>query len=284
MIKLSAFADESANSLEGQISALQRNGIAYLEIRNVNGKNVGDLTDEEAKSIEKKLRENGIQVWSIGSAVGKTNIHCDFEKYKLYVRRVCEIAKLLNCKRVRMFSFFNAYEESEKVHCYLEEMLKIAKEENIELCHENEKDIYGDKLCRVEEILNAHPDLKSVYDPANFLQVGEKAEDTQSALISRTEYFHIKDVISATGELVPAGYGDGKIKELVEKIATRDIVLSVEPHLAVFKGYSDIDGTEMKNKFHFSSNEEAFDAAVNGIKSILKSAGYQETASGFVKE
>ena len=284
MIKLCAFADESANSLEGQISALQRNGIAYLEIRNVNGKNVGDLTDEEAKSIEKKLRENGIQVWSIGSAVGKTNIHCDFEKYKLYVRRVCEIAKLLNCKRVRMFSFFNAYEESEKVHCYLEEMLKIAKEEKVELCHENEKDIYGDKLCRVEEILNAHPDLKSVYDPANFLQVGEKAEDTQSALISRTEYFHIKDVISATGELVPAGYGDGKIKELVEKIATRDIVLSVEPHLAVFKGYSDIDGTEMKNKFHFSSNEEAFDAAVNGIKSILKSAGYQETASGFVKE
>ena len=284
MIKLSAFADESANSLEGQISALQRNGIAYLEIRNVNGKNVGDLTDEEAKSIEEKLRENGIRVWSIGSAVGKTNIHCDFEKYKLYVRRVCEIAKLLNCKRVRMFSFFNAYEESERVHCYLEEMLKIAKEENIELCHENEKDIYGDKLCRVEEILNAHPDLKSVYDPANFLQVGERAEDTLSALISRTEYFHIKDVISATGELVPAGYGDGRIKELVEKLATRDVVLSVEPHLAVFKGYSDIDGTEMKNKFHFSSNEEAFDAAVNGIKSILKSAGYQETASGFVKE
>lgn len=283
MIKLCAFADESANDLQGQIHALKRNGITYLEIRNVNGKNVGDLTDEEAIQIREELNKNGIEVWSVGSAIGKTDIGCDFEKYKPYVRRVCKIAKLLGCDKVRMFSFFHAYDESEKVHFYLEEMLKIAKEERISLCHENEKDIYGDKLCRILEILNAHPDLKSVYDPANFLQVGENADDTLNALHARTEYFHIKDVIAGTGELVPAGYGDGKIDEVIVRIGNVDKVLSIEPHLAVFKGYADIDGTEMKNKFRFASNEEAFDAAVDGVKTLLVKCGYKESNGGFLK-
>lgn len=283
MIKLCAFADESANDLQGQIHALKRNGITYLEIRNVNGKNVGELTDEEAILIREELNKNGVEVWSVGSAVGKIDIGCDFEKYKPYVRRVCKIAKLLGCDKVRMFSFFHAYDESEKVHIYLEEMLKIAKEEKISLCHENEKDIYGDKLCRVLEILNAHPDLKSVYDPANFLQVGENADDTLNALHARTEYFHIKDVIAKTGELVPAGYGDGKIEKLIGGLDARNVVLSIEPHLAVFKGYADIDGTEMKNKFQFKSNEEAFDAAVSALKKLLLKAGYREEDGGFKK-
>ena len=125
--------------------------------------------------------------------------------------------------------------------------------------------------------------MKSVYDPANFLQVGENADDTLNALHARTEYFHIKDVIAKTGELVPAGYGDGKIEELIGGLDARSVVLSIEPHLAVFKGYADIDGTEMKNKFRFDSNEEAFDAAVSALKKLLFNAGYREADGGYEK-
>ena len=39
-IKLCAFSDEANNSLDGQIAALKRNNIPYMEMRNVNGKNV----------------------------------------------------------------------------------------------------------------------------------------------------------------------------------------------------------------------------------------------------
>ena len=42
--RLSAFADESSNSFAGQIDALKRNGLSFLEIRNLDGKNVTDLT------------------------------------------------------------------------------------------------------------------------------------------------------------------------------------------------------------------------------------------------
>ena len=124
--------------------------------------------------------------------------------------------------------------------------------------------------------------LKYIYDPANYLQCDEPAENTIAALVDKTDYFHIKDVIVATGELVPAGYGDGRIDELVSKIVG-DKVLTLEPHLAVFDAYASIDNSEMKHKFHFISNNEAFDCAVKAIKEILVKAGYKEVAGGFEK-
>ena len=60
-------------------------------------------------------------------------------------------------------------------------------------------------------------------------------------------------------------------------------MLSIEPHLKVFEGYSDFDATEMNNKFHFKSNREAFDAAVKAIKEVLVKEGYKETEGGFMK-
>ena len=165
----------------------------------------------------------------------------------------------------------------------LRRMIAYAKEQDVILLHENEKDIYGDVAERVKDVLDSVPALKSIYDPANYLQVGEKAEHTLDLFHARTDYFHIKDVIVSTGELVPAGYGDGMLDELVKRI-DKDIVLSIEPHLAIFAAYAQIDGTEMKHKFEFHSNNEAFDAAVAAIKNVLKNAGYQEINGEFIGE
>ena len=60
MIKLCAFADEANGSLQGQIEALKRNEIAYLELRNVNGKNVSAITLEEAKEYAEILKEKDV--------------------------------------------------------------------------------------------------------------------------------------------------------------------------------------------------------------------------------
>ena len=146
----------------------------------------------------------------------------------------------------------------------------------------NDKGLYGDNLARTKEVLDATPGLYYVYDPANFLQVGEKAADTLAELAPRAYYFHIKDVISETGELVPAGYGDGDLHGLVRAIKD-DKVLTVEPHLKIFSGYVLNDKTVLKTKFHFESNVEAFDAAVAAIKKILVEEGYTEKEGAFVK-
>ena len=77
-LQLCAFADEAGNKLEEQIAALVENGIPYLEMRGVNGKNVADLTPTEAKDICDRLAENGLRVWSLGSPAGKTKLSDDF--------------------------------------------------------------------------------------------------------------------------------------------------------------------------------------------------------------
>ena len=273
MIQLSAFSDEAAESLSEQIAALHRNEIAYTELRGIDGKNVKDFTASQAREYRKVLDGGGISVYSIGSPLGKEDISVNFDEYSEVVKHVCELANIFGTNRIRMFSFYNAYGEKNKVFDYLQKMVDIAELFGVTLCHENEKEIYGDTLARISEIKQNVKGLKYVYDPANFLQVGEKADDTLAALHAETEYFHIKDVCADTGELVPAGYGDGKIDKLVEMISS-DKVLTLEPHLFIFGGYSRIDNTVMKNKFTFKSNAEAFDAAVNALKKILESAGY----------
>ena len=54
-IKLCAFADEADSALSGQITAMLENGIEYLEMRGVDGKNVAKLTIEEAKAAKAEL-------------------------------------------------------------------------------------------------------------------------------------------------------------------------------------------------------------------------------------
>ena len=93
MIKLCAFADEYGKQITDQIEGLTANNIRLVELRNVDGKNIADITDEEAVSCYQRLTAAGITVWSLGSPMGKVDINCDFEEYKVKkVHRLCHLA------------------------------------------------------------------------------------------------------------------------------------------------------------------------------------------------
>lgn len=284
-IKLSAFSDEAGADLREQIAALQRNGIMMTELRSVDNKNVGELTEAEAKATENVLREEGISLSAIGSPIGKVPISTDIDKYLDTVKHVCELACILGTDRIRMFSFFESHGERGRVIDNLNRMVSTAEKYGVGLYHENEKGIYGDTLERVLDLKNNVEGLHFVYDPANFLQVGEDPDLTIPALVPISDYFHVKDVISDGAILVPAGEGDGQIPRIVSMI-DRDTIMTLEPHLMIFDGYDKIDGEKMKHKFSYESNFAAFDAAANALKAILINNGFKETKQeneGFVK-
>jgi sugar phosphate isomerase/epimerase len=284
MIRLCAFADEAADSLDEQIAELKKHNIKLLELRSIDKKNVSEFTDEEAIAYSKKLKDNGITVWSIGSPLGKIDISNADEHMKT-VKRVCEIAKIFEAKRIRMFSFYNAYEKNDEVFDALKRMSEIAKKYDVILCHENEKEIYGDIFSRVEEIMAQNiENMRFVFDPANFIQCGVEIPSAIDKLFDKTDYFHIKDVVSSTGELVPSGYGDGFIEGIIEKItkSKKDFVLTLEPHLNVFSGYAKIDNTEMKLKFQYKSTAESFAAATNALKDLLTKSNYKDNGEGWI--
>ncbi|MBQ9079650.1 MAG: sugar phosphate isomerase/epimerase [Clostridia bacterium] len=283
MIRLSAFSDEAGKELSVQISALVRNNISLTELRSVGDKNVSELTVSEAKDISARLEDSGIGLSALGSPMGKVDISIDFDGYLDSVKHMCELARVLGTERIRMFSFYNAYGERARVLEYLCRMAEVAGEYGIHLCHENEKKIYGDTAERVLDLAANVSGLRFVYDPANFLQVGELPSRTLPTLHGISDYFHIKDVVFRTGELVPAGEGDGNISELVRMI-DRDTVLTLEPHLKIFGGYEKFDGEKMHHRHHFRTNGEAFDAAVSALKKILTDNGYTEKNGGYVKK
>ena len=106
-IKIYAFADEASPNINEQITALKRNGLNGLEIRNVDGVNISDITIEKAKEVKQKLQENGLVTWSIGSPIGKIDIEKDdFKAHIEKFKHTLEIANILESKNIRMFSFY----------------------------------------------------------------------------------------------------------------------------------------------------------------------------------
>ena len=58
--KIFAFADEADSAISGQIAAMQKHGLAGLEIRNVDGTNVADISVEKAREVRKQLEDVGL--------------------------------------------------------------------------------------------------------------------------------------------------------------------------------------------------------------------------------
>ncbi len=281
-IELCAFADEAADSLADQIDALKRNNIKKIELRSVDGVNVRDISEDRARSIAERLSAAGISVWSLGSPLGKSDISADFAEEEKLLRRLIKLCEIFGCGKIRMFSFFTdkPRQVEKEVISRLKKLSEIANESGILLCHENEKDIYGDTVERVETLLKNVPHLAYVYDPANYVQVGETRQNMRR-IAERAEYYHIKDALK-TGELVPAGEGDGDIDALIKSLR-HDTTFTLEPHLAVFSGYAAVDAHEMKNKYTFASNKESFDFAVSALKKLLVANGFTETDGAFEK-
>lgn len=282
-ISLCAFADEAAESITGQIAALLRNGIRKIELRSVDGINVKDLSDEKAKEIACALKSAGIAVWSIGSPLGKSDIGADFAKEQEVLEKLLHLCEIFACKKIRVFSFFtNDYAAvRDEVISRMQRLVAQAKKAGVTLYHENEKDIYGDIAERVSDLLDNVKGLESAYDPANYVQVGESVENMKK-MVKRAGYYHIKDALR-TGELVPAGEGDGQIPALIASIE-KDTTLTLEPHLKQFSGYASIDKHEMKNKYVFSSADEAFDTAADALKKVLIDCGYTESEGEWIKK
>ena len=274
---LSAFADEAAPDLAGQIAALKRNGIPLLEIRNLEGRCVIDLTDPELEEAGRLLSENGIGVSAIASPIGKISITEDFEPHFERFRRAVAAAKALGTKRIRMFSFFIPKGEEpgryrDQVLERLSRLCDYAARNGVSCCHENEKEIYGD---RRERVLDLHRELgeglKGIFDPANYIQCGERPGEIYEELFPYVDYLHVKDALLEDGSVVPAGKGDGDLPRLLASFRkegeTR--LLTVEPHLHVFQGLGNLQDEELKHRYGYPTQGDAFDAACDALKGLL---------------
>ncbi|MDD2362641.1 MAG: TIM barrel protein [Oscillospiraceae bacterium] len=273
---LCAFADEAGADIQDQIKALNENDIPCLEVRGVGDKNISQLTIPEANELKKQLNDNEVQIWSIGSPLGKIGIKDDFAPHLDLFKHILELAYTTQAKCIRLFSFYipsgeDAVIYRDEVMERLSQFCQAAKGSNIALCHENEKGIYGSIATRCLEIHKHVPELYAVFDPANFVQCSQDTLQAWELLAPYVKYMHIKDA-KPDGAVVPAGRGDGNIPQILEKYKLQGgNVLTLEPHLSVFSGLGALENGEKSvvNEYAYPSQRAAFDAAVSALKSIL---------------
>lgn len=272
--RLCAFADEADKAISGQVKALHENKIKLIELRGVDGKNVADLIPSEAQELKKRFDCEGIAVWSIGSPIGKVDITSPAADELDRFKRVLETANILSAENIRMFSFYKTDSSSacfDEICRRLDDMIAAAKGSGVDLCHENEKGIFGDTAERCYKLHAALPAFRGVFDPANFVQCGEDTLVAWELLKPFMKYAHIKDA-KEDGKVVPPGVGIGHLPELLPRFAESGIeVLTLEPHLKSFVGLAALEGGDTQHVgSSFKDNREAFDFAVNTLKNLIE--------------
>lgn len=275
---LSGFADEIDPMMKKQYELLHKLGIEYIELRGVNGKNISELTIEEVKELKEELDRENIKISAIGSPIGKIKMTDDFDKHFETYKNVVAFAKILDTKYIRMFSFFTEGENEkhrDEVFKRLARMIEYAKEQGVVLLHENEKDIYGDTDLRCAELMKEFycDNFKCTFDFANFVQCKVDTLKAYELLKPYIEYVHIKDALYENNAVVPAGYGDGNVKEILSILKKEGYqgFISLEPHLSHFPGFEALEGGKSIDSENKTDGVTAYTTAYNALQDILKS-------------
>ena len=274
--QITGFADEIAMEIDSQIEVLKQLGISWIEFRSADGINVADHTLEQAKALKEKLDRNGIHISAMGSPIGKIGIEEAFEPHLEQLEHVMDVAEVMNCKYIRMFSFFipegkDPEEYRDTVMERLEKMVEAAKRRGFVLLHENEKDIYGDVASRCLELQKRFggENFKCVFDFANFVQCGQDTQEAYEILKPYIAYIHVKDAKADSGEVVLPGEGDGNLSQILQNLNDNDYsgFLSIEPHLVDFGGFAKLEknGKQMEE----GDGAKAFGSAYEALKGLL---------------
>jgi len=240
---LSGFGDEIDADPAIQLSVLLALGARHIEVRSAWGTNVVDLSVEQIDRLATMIAAREMGVSAVASPVGKVDVDRDDGGELERLNRAITAAQRLGAPYIRIFSFYRGdgvpvESVRDAVITRMRSFADLAERSDVILVHENEKDIYGDVPTRVQDLIESvgSSALQVAWDNANFVQVGVRPfTDGYALLRPYLAYLQVKDAIAGTGEVVPAGEGDGEL--LATVTALRDDgyagFASLEPHLTI---------------------------------------------------
>jgi len=272
MATFSAFADEIAPDLTTQMDVCEANGVKCIDVRGIDNVNVSAFTVDQVREYKQRMDDRGFTVPCIGSPIGKIRIDEPFEPHLDLLKHCCEIARAFGSPRIRLFSFYppeggDIAEHRQKVMDQMLAMVRVAEDADVVLLHENEARIYGAKPDGVKDLFATirSDHFGGIFDPANFVVEGIAPFDDgwSQGLAELTQYFHIKDKVPGEGPCVPAGQGNGQVREILADAKARgfDGYMTLEPHMKAAGQFSGFTGPDL------------FAQAVAGLKAVCDDVG-----------
>ena len=248
MVTFTGFADEAGKSIEEQILATKQAGWSSIEVRNADGENFTEMSDDTfARNLE-KLEAAGIGIAGFGSKIANWGrpIDTDFQVDVEELRRAAPRMHRAGCRIIRIMSYPNRRENplsdsdwKREVFRRLRELATLAEGEGIILGHEN-CDGYGGKgPDEALEMLDAvdSPALKLICDTGNSVFHGQNSLEFYEKVKDAVVHIHVKDGKSdEKGELVACYPDEGLAnnRTIFADLKARgyDGYISIEPHMA----------------------------------------------------
>jgi sugar phosphate isomerase/epimerase len=259
-MRLSGFADEAADGVEGQIQATRMLGWSRIEARSIDRVNLHDLPESGFDDVRRKLDEAEIRVDCLGSTIANwsKSVEEPFSETLATVERAIRRMKILNVPLVRIMSYAIILDSSgraladqkkEERFRRLREICGRFLDAGITPVHENCMNFGGMSWEHSLEMLTAVPGLKLVFDTGNpgitpdfrqpFPYPNQDAMECYARLREYIAHVHIKDGVRDpdTGKERYFFPDEGQcgVAAIVEELLRTgyDGDFSIEPHMAV---------------------------------------------------
>jgi sugar phosphate isomerase/epimerase len=219
-IKLSVITDEVSQDLSKVVKFAVEHGFDGVEVRTLWNLRPHDLV-EKSGEIRRELAGAGLSVSAIASPVFKCSLESDreVEDHLRILKRCIELAKALDTRIVRVFTFWRSGSLDERLEAVLERFapaVDIAGDEGVILAVENEPSTHVNNGRRLRQFLEAvgKPSVvRGVWDPGNDVwdPEGERPyPDGYSYVRGLFVHVHVKDGrrTEVGHEFVPVGEGE----------------------------------------------------------------------------
>ena len=238
------FFDEAGEAIDTQIKAHRELDWKHIELRNVDGVNLTDLSDEAFDEVAEKVTDAGLGVSDFGSQLCKRaraiSAQPEVDRHELL--RAIPRMQEMGCRFIRTMSYPNAGWPEDKwrdeVVARLKVLADIAEEANVVLVHENCHGWAGQGPEQTLELLERvdSPSLRLVWDTGNPVGNDQDPWAYYEAVRDYIVYVHIKDAVKENGDVryTWPGEGEGCVREVIGDLLERgyDGGFSIEPHLA----------------------------------------------------
>ncbi len=252
---LTGFADEAAETIDGQIKATKELGWKNIEARSVSGTNIHDLPEAEFDITAGKLEDAGIRVNCFGSTIAnwEKQITEPFDSSLEEAKRAIPRMQRLGTKLVRIMSFAVLEDrgpddqmEEERFRRLLE-LQKMFTDEGLTPVHENCMNYGGMSWQYTLKLLEGVPGLRLVFDTGNPVFSADRSKpkpwprqsswEFYKRVKEHIEYVHIKDGVWDDAKknvtYTFPGEGDGDVYRIVKDLLESgyDGGISIEPHM-----------------------------------------------------
>lgn len=255
--KLSLIADEFSATLDEQIAAAKRIGVAAIDLRSVDGCNVIDLSESTLCEAVDRIQSEGLHVASLASALGKRQGSSQFMAKRLHILH--EVAANHGIANIRIFGRMHLDDRPDETPlAWLHPLAAELDATPVEWVIEPELGTgITDPLTALSLIADTGiRNLKLVWDSANFVRQGYHNPVTElfERLSPYIGHVHVKDFDPNLQHPCPAGEGAGQITELIDGLLQDR-----------YSGWIALEPQLVRNTARFATPLCALSAATDGL-------------------